>query len=413
MMLGMAGSIRQRGKQSWEVRSFVGKDPVSGKKQYVTKTIRGERREAEVALGRMLGEIEDGQYAVRAGTVGDLCEKWFAQAEPDLSPSVGPEYRRLLDNRILPRWGKVPLRRLRTSDLDLWYAELRRKGALNGGPLAPNSVMRIHSVLRRALGQGVKWGWITTNAAANASPPRARKQQLNLPDPADVGRLIEAASSINSSLPTYFRLAAATGARRGEICALRWKHVDFERRRLTVARGIVEAGGELIEKDTKTHQVRNVSLDEETTAILLAHQDRCAELAEQCGTALSPNSFLFSHEVDFSKPWRPGYATLAFGRLRDELGLKGVKLHHLRHFSATQLLSLGIDIRTVSGRLGHANASTTLDIYAQFVEQADEHAADVLGALLGGRGNHPVPSDHVERLSSRGSNPTVGGGADG
>jgi integrase len=89
------------------------------------------------------------------------------------------------------------------------------------------------------------------------------------------------------------------------------------------------------------------------------------------------------HEIDFSKPWRPGYATLAFGRLRDELGLKGVKLHHLRHFSATQLSSLGIDVRTVSGRLGHANASTTLDIYAQFAEQADERAADVLGALLG------------------------------
>jgi integrase len=87
------------------------------------------------------------------------------------------------------------------------------------------------------------------NPAANASPRRARKQQLNLPDPAEVGRLIEAASKVNSSLPTYFRLAAATGARRGEMCALRWKHVDFERRRLTIARGIVEAGGELIEKD--------------------------------------------------------------------------------------------------------------------------------------------------------------------
>lgn len=104
-------------------------------------------------------------------------------------------------------------------------------------------------------------------------------------------------------------------------------------------------------------------------------------MAAECGASLSPASFLFSHEVDFSKPWRPNYATLAFGRLRDELGLDGVKLHHLRHFSATQLLTAGIDIRTVSGRLGHANASTTLDIYAEFVEAADERAADVLDAL--------------------------------
>jgi integrase len=389
----MAGSIRQRGKQSWEVRAFVGKDPVTGKKQYATKTIRGEKRDAEIALGRMLGEIEDGQYAVRAGTVGELCEKWFAQAEPDLSPSTGPEYRRLLDNRIIPKWGTTPLRRLRTSDLDLWYSELRRNGALKGGPLEPNSVKRIHSVLRRALQQGVRWGWITTNPAANATLPRAHKKTMELPPPADVARLIEAAAKVNPSLPTYLRLAAATGARRGEMCALRWKHVDFENRRIRIERGIVAGDkGQLIDKDTKTHQARRVTLDEDTAAVLRAHHERCMALAAECGGSIGPNAYLFSHEVDFSQPWRPNYATLAFSRLRDELGLPGAKLHHLRHFSATQLLASGIDIRTVSGRLGHANASTTLDIYAQFVEQADERAADALGALLSRR---PAADDYV------------------
>ncbi len=374
--------MRQRGKASWEVRAFAGKDLETGKKRYVTRTVRGERREAEVALGRLLAEIEDGQHAVRPGTVGELCERWFSHAQPDLSPAVAVEYRRLLDKRILPRWGTTPLRRLRTADLDQWYAELRRKGGPGGTPLAPNTVVRSHAVLRRALAQGVRWGWLTINPAAIASPPPVRKQQLDLPDPSDVARLIEAAVKVNLALPTYFRLAASTGARRGELCALRWKHVDVNRRRITIARSIVEVGGELIEKDTKTHQVRTVTLDEGTTAILVAHRVACEELATKCGGRISATSFLFSHDVDFSGPWRPNYATLAFGRLRDELGLEGVKLHHLRHFSATQLLSLGIDIRTVSGRLGHANASTTLDFYAQFLQAADERAADMLGQLL-------------------------------
>jgi integrase len=114
----VAGSIRQRGKQSWEIRAFAGKDAETGKKRYVTRTVRGDRREAEVALGRLLGEIEDGQHAVRAGTVGELCERWYSHAAPDLSPAVAAEYRRLLDRRILPRWADVPLRRLRTADLD-------------------------------------------------------------------------------------------------------------------------------------------------------------------------------------------------------------------------------------------------------------------------------------------------------
>lgn len=386
----VAGSIRQRGKKSWEVRAFAGKDAETGKKRYVTRTVRGERREAEVALGRLLGEIEDGQHAVRAGTVGELCERWYAHASPDLSPAVAAEYRRLLDKRILPRWKDTPLRRLRTADLDQWYAELRRAGGPKGKALAPNTVVRAHAVLRRALAQGVKWGWLTVNPAANASPPRPRKQQLELPDPADIARLVKAAAKVNPSLPTYLRLAAATGARRGELCALRWKHIDVDKRRVTIAHSIAAVGKELIEKDTKTHQVRKVTIDEETAAVLAVHREACEELAAKCGAKVSATSFLFSHDVDFSTAWRPNYATLAFGRLRDELGLEGVKLHHLRHFSATQLLSLGIDVRTVSGRLGHANASTTLDIYAQFVEQADERAADVLGRALRGERTPPT-----------------------
>ena len=91
----MAGSIRKRGKTSWEVRAYVGKDPATGRKQYATKTVRGTKKEAEVALGRLVAEIDEGRHAVSGGTVGELCEKWFAQAEPDLSPSVAPQYRTL------------------------------------------------------------------------------------------------------------------------------------------------------------------------------------------------------------------------------------------------------------------------------------------------------------------------------
>jgi integrase len=328
-------------------------------------------------------ENESRHRAAGDSTVGELCEKWFSQVEPDLSPSVAPQYRTLLDNRILPKWGHTPVRGLRTFDLDEWYAELRRKGRLDGlGGLSANSVKRIHSVLRRALAQGVKWGLLETNPAADATVPKVHRRPMRLPEPADVARLITDAEQVNPSLPIYLRLAAATGARRGEMCALRWRDVDFARRRLTIAHSIVEREGELIEKDTKTHQVRRVSLDEATMTVLEQHRSRRHLLAAGHKTELTSDAFLFSHEVDSSRPWRPNYVTLAFGRLRDRLGLDGVRLHHLRHFSASQLLAAGIDVRTVSGRLGHANASTTLDIYAQFVEQADERAAAALGIRL-------------------------------
>jgi integrase len=376
------GSMRRRGKESWELRVHAGRDLDTGRKQYVTRTVRGTKREAARELARLVAQVDDGLVIAKAGTVGDLCERWYEQAEPNLSPVVAENYRRLLDRHILPRFGSTPLRRLRTSDLDAWYAELRRYGGQGGRPLAPNSVVRIHALLHRALGQAVKWGWLTTNPGAAASPPRPKRHTVVLPEAADVLRLMVAGEDVNPGLPVFFRLAAATGARRGELCALRWTDVDLQVGRLTISRGLVEANGRVIEKDTKTHAARRMTLDAGTVAELERHHERCAEIARACGTDLRPDAYVFSRDPAGSDPWRPGYVTLAFSRLRDELGLTGVRLHDLRHFNATSLLTSGTDIRTVSGRLGHADASTTLNIYAHFVERADREAASALGSLL-------------------------------
>jgi integrase len=374
--------MRRRGKESWELRIHAGRDLDTGRKQYVTRTVRGTKREAARELARLVAQADDGLVVAKAGTVGDLCERWYEQAEPNLSPVVAENYRRLLDRHVLPRFGFTPLRRLRTSDLDAWYAELRRRGGVGNRPLAPNSVLRIHAVLHRALGQAVKWGWLTVNPAAAASPPRPRQHKIVLPKVADIVRLMDAAEAVNPGLPVFFRLAAATGARRGELCALRWRNVDPKRRQLTIGHGLVEAKGQVIEKGTKTHAERRITLDAGTVASLNRYYQHCAELARTCESQLGSDAYIFSREVDGSIPWRPGYVTLAFTRLRDELGLTGVRLHDLRHFNATNLLTNGTDVRTVSGRLGHADASTTLNIYAHFLEGADTKAAEHLGSLL-------------------------------
>jgi integrase len=379
----MAGSMRLRGKESWELRVHAGRDLESGRKQYVTRTVHGTKREAAHELARLVSQVDDGLVVAKAGTVGNLCERWYGQTEPNLSPTVALNYRRLLDRHILPRFGATPLRRLRTSDLDAWYAELRRHGGQGGRELAPNSVVRIHALLHRALGRAVKWGWLTTNPAAAASPPRPKRHTIVLPEVADILRLLVAAEDVNPGLPVFFRLAAATGARRGELCALRWNDLDLGLGQLTISRGLVEAGGRVIEKDTKTHAARRMTLDTGTIAELERHHERCAEIARACGVDLRPDAYVFSRDAVGADPWRPGYVTLAFGRLRDDLGLKGVRLHDLRHFNATNLLANGTDIRTVSGRLGHADASTTLNIYAHFMERSDQEAAALVGGLLG------------------------------
>lgn len=380
----MAGSLRQRGKTSWQLRVLAGRDEITGKKTYVSKTFRGGRREAERELARLVAEVEAGSTTAAAGTVAELCNKWFEYACPNLSPAVSAEYRRLLDRRILPRWGSTPVRRLRTSDLDGWYSQLRRSGSVTGGSLSPNSVVRVHAILRRALNQGVRWGWITTNPAVAATPPRVLRRQLDIPSPADIGRLVAAAELVNPALPAFIRLAAASGARRGELCALRWRNIDFEARSLHIAGAIVQINKTVIEKDTKTHAERRVALDEGTVRVLEALRDRMVLALAIAEEQLPSDAFVFSHRPDGLRPWYPNYATLAFARLADREGIGHVRLHDLRHFAATTMLVNGVDVRTTAGRLGHAQSSTTLNVYAHFVQAADAGAALAIGAVLDG-----------------------------
>ena len=377
----MQGFMRKRGS-SWELRVYLGRDGVTGKKRWATKTVRGGKREAQSALASMVTEADRGGLVTTSATVGDLLERWFEHAAADFSPKTVLETRGFIDRNLLPAFGAVRLSKLRTDDLDRFYRQLRTSGAKSGQPLAPATIRRIHGILRRALAQGVRWGWLGTNPAAEASPPRVDASEITPPAPADVARLFAVAEESDPELATFVVLAAATGARRSEVVALRWADIDLDVGTVKVGRAIVMGPNGLIEKDTKTHASRQVSLDPTTLAVLRSHRERVVNRAEACRLKLPRAAFLFSHEVDGSSPWRPDSTTRAFSRLCWRAGLSGVRLHDLRHYVATRLLSSGVDARTVAGRLGHRNAAPTLNVYAQFLPEADREAANVLGRLF-------------------------------
>jgi len=149
-----------------------------------------------------------------------------------------------------------------------------------------------------------------------------------------------------------------------------------------ISRGIVLGDDGLVEKDTKTHAARRVSLDRTTVAAMTAHRARAEERARLCEHELDRRAFVFSNEVDGSGCWYPDSVSRAFARLCRKAGIKGVRMHDLRHYVATRLLSEGVDVRTVAGRLGHRNASTTLNVYSHFLPEADREAADLLGRIF-------------------------------
>lgn len=389
----MRGHIRQRG-DAWELRVYAGIDPVTNRQKYVTRTFRGTKRQAEEALARLVTEVSGESHGAQDTTVGHLIREWLALAKPDLSPTTARGYEWITKTYILPTLENVKLARLKTAQLDRLYAKLRETGGSEGNGLSAATVRQVHAIIRRALQQAVRWGWISTNPATMASPPRVRSQPMDPPTPADVVRLIEAASQEDPDFGCFLLLAATTGARRGELCGLQWRDLDLEDRTMTISRAVVEgAHSEVVVKDTKTHASRKIALDERTAGALVEQRSRAEARAELCGHALRQSAYVFTPEAEGGKPLAPNDATKAYIRIRKKVGLDGVRLHDLRHFAATRLLAAGVPVRTVSGRLGHANAATTLGVYAHFVEESDRDAAEKLGALLDERNDgRPLPA---------------------
>ena len=260
----MKGYMRRRGP-SWELRVYLGRDPVSGRKRYATRSVRGSKRQAERVLRDMVSAAEAGVTHRAGATFGELCERWLAHASGHLAANTVVETRRILDSVLLSKLGDVPLAGLRPEHLDDLYADLLRRGRRDGGPMSQATVQRIHGVARRALTVGVRWGWLTANPAFIAMPPRSSRRAISPPAPNDVSRLIAAAEP---DLAMFVLLAATTGARRGELCGLRWSDLDLTEPRVEISRAVIIVDGNWQVAPTKTRQTRRVALDPATIEAL-------------------------------------------------------------------------------------------------------------------------------------------------
>ena len=174
---------------------------------------------------------------------------------------------------------------------------------------------RIHGILRRALAQGVKWGWLGVNPAAATTPPRVPQSEITPPSGPDLARVLRRAWESSPELACYLVLAAATGARRSELVALRWRDLDLADGTVRIERGVVMGPAGLVEKDTKTHAARRVALDDGTVQIIGAHRARMAARAAMCRAELTDDSFVFSNAGDCSESWFPDSVSRAFKRL--------------------------------------------------------------------------------------------------
>ena len=396
---GRPGTMRERSPGRWQLRAYVGRDPVTGKPRQATRTFRGGERAAAKALAALVTEVEAGRFSRTTATVSQLLDKWLEVGEWSQRPRTHYENRRKIDGRIRPTLGHIQLAELEPEIIDAAY-----RGWLEDG-LSAATVHKYHCILSAACRQAVKWGWVDTAPTGRATPPKVRRTEMNVPTPMQVSALIKAAEDKDPVLGTAVALAALTGARRGELTALRWSDIDLAQGSVRIARSLTVAQGERHMGSTKTHSSRDVALDPIGVEVLKRRWAHMVDLSALTGAPMVPDPYVLSYRANGGTPVNPDTLTHGFRNLceameqpaldklqesiqaakRADLAPRDLwpfRFHDLRHFSVTTLIAAGVDVRTVSNRHGHANATMTLNRYAHALAEQDREAAGVLGMAL-------------------------------
>lgn len=366
----MKGSVYKRGA-TWTAHVNMSQD---GQRRQAKRGGFRTKREAEDALRRLIDEMERAPaLATERLTVADYLTEWLDHrvAMRSLKASTVQSYRSKIGTYIVPAVGAVPLRKLDARHLDALYRGMASKG------LSARSIRYVHALIRKALHDAVRGGLIPTNAADRANPPSssaARAPKFRVWTPGELATFLSRVES--SEYGPAIRFAAMTGARRAEVCALRWGDLDLEAGVATIRRSVTEiAGGRLIESSPKSGRERAVALDPATVAALKRHRAEQAAVRLMCGASWHDTDLVFP--LGDGRPMRPDVLSNAFRRLATTAGVPRIRLHDLRHGHATVLVEAGVDPATVSSRLGHATTQFTLDVYVKPSVERQAQAAQI------------------------------------
>jgi integrase len=379
-----AGHIRRRSPGSWELKFEAGFDPATGKRTTQYRSFKGTKRQAEAALVTLLNQVSNGMLVDHhRETLGEFLTRWNHDwCVTNVSPKTRERWQQLAVLQIIPRLGSMPLQRIKASHLATLYATLSREGSISGGPLAPRTVGHVHRLLRRALGHAVAWGLLATNPAATARPPRLADTEIAIPDEAEIATMLEHLRHYNRTLYALGVLALASGARRGELCALRWQDFDAEAGTMRVERSLETTREGLRTKSPKSkHGRRTISLTASAVEALRGHWRNQQEerLARGLGRATS-DDLLFT--TPDGAPLKPDTLSRNWLRLTAMVG-RPINLHSLRHHHASTLIAAGADILAISRRLGHSSPTITLTVYGHLIAGTDDKAAQAIEALFG------------------------------
>jgi integrase len=379
----MQGYVVRKGNQHYAV-IYEGLDPLTGRERRRWHPAGADRAEVEQLASRLAAAwVRDRSPRQSGITVAVyLTQRWLPENQARLKPSTLAGYARNAHLHVVPRICRVPLRHLRPDHIERMYADLAVAGNhVRPGGLDEKTIVEIHQMLRRALGDAARRGLIVTNPAAVALAPRRRPLGSSVAKAWNVYQLRAfldhtAGHRWHAALWT----AANTGMRRGELAGLHWGDIDLDARTLSVNRSLVSVGYELHESRGKTRTSRRcIDLDSTTVQVLREWRERRA--------AEDPNFDPNDRDAQvFAQPdgtvMHPQLIADAFKRKIRSSGLPRIRLHDLRHTHATLLLKAGVPIKVVSERLGHSTPAFTMATYQHVLPGMQREAAETFASLL-------------------------------
>jgi integrase len=375
------GHIRRRGRRSFELKYDIDADPLTRRRRIRYVSFKGSRREAEHELARLIAQEVAGEGVDPSkATFGEFLDRWERDwAALNVSPKTYERYSELLRRHVQPHLGRVRIQRVKPVMLADLYAKLIRETGLRA-----RTVRHVHAVTRRALGHAAQWGIIARNPAENVSPPPVQSSEVEILRSDDVQAILAKLRERRGRLLyTVAVVLLASGLRRGELCALRWSDINLNTGKLSIERSLEQTrqGGLRFKSPKTKHGRRTISLPPAATAELRVHWKAQQELRLKVGLGKAPDDSLVFANWD-GQPRNPDSLSKEWAACMDQIGMPHITLHALRHSHASQLIASGLDILTISRRLGHGSPTITLGVYGHLFSNTDERAAAIIEAAL-------------------------------
>lgn len=309
-----------------------------------------------------------------APEVGQFLERWLADVvKSSVRPRTHQSYALHVRRDLGPTLGHHQLNKLSPEHVQAMINAKLAQG------LSPRTVQIIRAVLRRALGQALKWGLVARNVATLIDPPRSTKPQIQPLSPRQGQILLEAARG--DRLEALYRVALSLGLRQGEALGLRWSDIDMEARVLHVRQALQRVDGALRVVPLKTDRSRrSLPLPEVLVGALHDHRDRQREARRAAGDRWRETEFVFTSTI--GTPAEPRNVTRSFKALLIRAGIPDIRFHDLRHSCASLLVAQGVHPRVVMEILGHSQISLTMNTYAHVLPDEQREAATIMDRLF-------------------------------